>query len=304
MLRVSERRIQSKSRLMIGGFFMQSWRNYRHYHRKCCLKGRGVLTILAILTLLGACRSPAGKFDQTAASLGLQRDVVMGAGFQHVLFWRNGWPHKTLHIYLGGDGTPVSAGRPAKDPTPRNPLMLRLMRLDPGPAVYVGRPCYHGLVSTAGCSGDFWTSARYSESVVSSLAAAIRRIMMSRGYERIFLFGHSGGGTLAMLLAERFPEVRAIVTIAANLDIDAWTDHHGQNRLTASLNPVSRPPLPPGILERHYAGSRDRIVPPTLTAPGVRGANAKLIVIEGYDHVCCWTELWPTILADIAAAER
>ena len=36
----------------------------------------------------------------------------------------------------------------------------------------------------------------------------------------------------------------------------------------------------------------------------VAGPNAELIVIDGYDHVCCWTELWPTILADIAAAER
>ncbi len=182
---------------------MRSWRNHRHCQRKFCLKCWGVLTALAILTLLGACRSPALKFDQTAASLGLQREVVMGTVFQHVLFWRNGWPNRTLHVYLGGDGTPVSAGRPAKDPTPRDPLMLRLMRLDPDPAVYVGRPCYHGLAGTTGCSGDLWTTARYSESVVSSLAAAIRRIMMSRGHEQIFLFGHSGGGTLATLLAER-----------------------------------------------------------------------------------------------------
>jgi hypothetical protein len=97
---------------------------------------------------------------------------------------------------------------------------------------------------------------------------------------------------------------RAIVTIAANLDIDAWADHHGQNRLTASLNPASRPPLRTVSLERHYAGSRDWVVPPTLVAPGVRGPNAELIVVDGYDHVCCWTELWPRILADIAAAQR
>ena len=107
-----------------------------------------------------------------------------------------------------------------------------------------------------------------------------------------------------MLLAERFPEARAIVTIAANFDIDAWTDHHGQDRLKASLNPASRPPLRTGIPERHYVGSRDRIVPPTIAAPGVRGPNAELIVVDGYDHVCCWSELWPRILADIAAAER
>ncbi len=264
---------------------------------------RRFLTTLAILTLVGACSSPAKKFDYTAASLGLQREVVMGTAFQHVLYWRNGGPNRTLHVYLGGDGAPVRASQPVQDPTPRNPLMLQLLALDPGPAVYVGRPCYHGLAETPGCSNDLWTTARYSEWVVSSLAAAIGAIMTARGFYRISFFGHSGGGTLAMLLAERFPATRTIVTIAANLDIDAWTDHHGQPRLTASLNPASRPPLRDSVLQRHYVGGRDRIVPATLMARAVQGPNAKLIIVDDYDHVCCWTERWPSIVADVAAAE-
>ena len=260
------------------------------------------LTIV-IVTLLAACVQPAKKFDGTAVSLGLRRQVVMGTGFQHVLFWREGGPNRTLHVYLGGDGTPTSAGQPAKDPTPRNPLMLSLMSLDPGPAVYVGRPCYHGLAGAAECTSDLWNDARYSESVVSSMTAAIRRVMTSRGYDRISFFGHSGGGTLAMLLAERFPAAKTIVTIAANLDIDAWTDYHGQPSLTASLNPASRPPLDDTVLQRHYVGGHDSIVPAAIVKRGVQGLNAELIVVDGYDHVCCWTEMWPEILADVAEAE-
>ena len=259
--------------------------------------------LFAILTLLGACSSPAKKFDDTAASLGLQRDVVMGAAFHHVLFWRNGESNRTLHVYLDGDGTPVRAGQPAQDPTPRNSLMLRLLALDPGPAVYVGRPCYHGLAETPGCSNDLWTTARYSERVVSSLATAISGVMAAGGYDRISFFGHSGGGTLAMLLAERFPATSTIVTIAANLDIDAWADHHDQPRLTVSLNPASRPPLRDGVLQRHYVGGRDRVVPPTLITPGVREPNAKPVVVDDYDHLCCWTKRWPRIVAEIVAAE-
>lgn len=261
------------------------------------------LTTIAFVTLLGACMTPAEKFDQTAASLGLQREEVLGKGFQHILYWRKGGSHQALHVYLDGDGTPMVAGRPADDPTPRNPLMLRLLSLDPGPAVYVGRPCYHGLAATAGCSSDMWCTARYSERVVSSLAAAIRGIMTARGHDRISFFSHSGGGTLAMLLAERFPETRTIVTIAANLDIDAWAVHHGIPRLQASLNPALRPPIQDSVVQLHYVGSRDEIVPPTLIAPSVKGANAEFILVGGYDHLCCWTELWPAILSKVVSAE-
>ena len=256
-----------------------------------------------MLSLLGACSSPANKFENNAASLGLQREVIMGTVFHHVLFWRKGEPNPTLHVYLGGDGTPVRAGRPAQDPTPRNPLMLQMLAFDPGPAVYIGRPCYHGLAEAPGCSSDLWTNARYSERVVASMAAAIRRIMATQGYESIAFFGHSGGGVLAMLLAERFPTTRTIVTIASNLDIDAWTDHHHQPRLNASLNPASRPPLRNSVLQRHYAGNRDRIVPVPLVARGIQGSKAKFIIVNGYDHVCCWSEGWPNILAEVSADE-
>ena len=265
--------------------------------------GRGFLTTLAILTLLGACSAPAEKFDHTAASLGLRRDVVMGTAFRHVLFWRDGGPNRTLHVYLGGDGAPLSAGQATEDPTPRNPLMLRLLALDPGPAVYVGRPCYHGLSQTQGCTGELWTTARYSEGVVVSLAAIIRRITASRGYERISLFGYSGGGTLAMLLAERLPETEAVVTIAANLDTDAWAEHHGYASLAGSLNPARRPPLPDRVVQRHYFGGRDRVVPPALLQSAAPRLGAEVTVIEAFDHVCCWEERWPRILARAAASE-
>ena len=77
-----------------------------------------------------------------------------------------------LHVYLDGDGTPMLGSYPAADPTPRDPLVLDLMALDSTPSIYVGRPCYHGL-SGAPCSPSLWTSGRYSEPVVASMAAGI-----------------------------------------------------------------------------------------------------------------------------------
>lgn len=258
---------------------------------------------LAVAALVGACSSPAETFDHTAGLLGLRREIVSGAGFRHVLYWRDVKANRTLHVYLGGDGTPAIAGQPAGDPTPRNPLTLHLLALDPGPAVFIGRPCYHGLADDPGCSPALWTEARYSEDIVVSLAAVVRTLMVEGGYERIGLFGHSGGGTLAMLLAERMPETTAVITIAANLDIDAWADHHGYSRLAASLNPAVRPSLPASIMQHHFAGADDRIVPPALVQSAAAKLGAETITIEGFDHVCCWEAIWPRILAEVAALE-
>lgn len=252
---------------------------------------------------LAACASPAPRFDRAAAELGFGRRQVLGERFVHAVYAgpsvRAGQDDGPLHVYLGSDGTPSLAGRPAADPTPRNPLALRLMALDPAPAVYIGRPCYHGSARDAGCSIDLWTTARYADRVLASMAAATREVLASTGFDRVIWFGYSGGGVLAMLLAERFPRTEAVVTVAANLDTDAWADHHGYGRLTGSLNPARIPPLPPRIRQIHYAGSDDRIVPPAIVLAAVRRLGGAFVVYEGFNHVCCWEAIWPQILADV-----
>jgi alpha-beta hydrolase superfamily lysophospholipase len=146
-----------------------------------------------------------------------------------------------------------------------------------------------------------WTDARYSEAVVASMAAVVRQLVAQGSYRQVAWFGHSGGGTLAMLTAARIPESAAVVTVAANLDIDAWADVHQARHLAGSLNPARQPILPNTVIQRHYVGGRDEIVPPEITRRGVK-AGAEVIVVADYDHRCCWEELWPTILADIAKA--
>ena len=118
------------------------------------------------------------------------------------------------------------------------------------------------------------------------------------GYDRVVWVGHSGGGALAMLLAERVPQTTAVVTIAADLDAEAWATYRGFD-LAGSLNPARRPPLRSDILQVHYAGGSDGVVPPAITAQGVTGRPTELVVIKGYDHVCCWEDLWPSVLARI-----
>ncbi len=260
--------------------------------------------IVTCIAALGACASPAARFEQAARSLGLEVAAVQGAGFDHALLVKPEAGDRTgpdlIHVYLDGDGTPTVAGVPAGDPTPRNPLVLRLMALDPGRAVYLGRPCYHGRGAAAGCAAALWTDARYGEPVVASLAAALERYDGARG-KRIAWFGYSGGGVLALLLARRFPQTVAVVTVAANLDVAAWARHHRRLPLAGSLNPAARPPLPPNVVQRHYFGSADQVVPGALR-PRQFAPEASWIEVAGFDHVCCWQALWPDVLAEVAAA--
>jgi hypothetical protein len=258
---------------------------------------------LGLLFAATACGSPTTEFARNAAALGMRAEVVAGDAFHHVVFEQAHRPSRTLHVYIDGDGTPWLWWRPAADPTPREPLMLRLMALDPNPSVYLGRPCYHGLSETPPCQSAVWTRGRYSAPVLSSMAAAVRRILRAGAFDDLAWFGYSGGGTLAVLLAPRFSETTDLITIAANLDIDAWADAHGYARLIGSLNPARQPPLPAPIRQRHYVGGQDRIVPREVVAKGPVHPDT-LVVIDSYDHTCCWEVIWPTVLAELDQASR
>ena len=269
-------------------------------HPVCVWAKAAVALAFLAAVLLGACTTPSERFAQTAGTMGFEQQVVTGTGFRHVLFWKDRQRSGAiLHVYIDDDGTPDIGGYPAADPTSRSPLTLRLLDLDPGPAMLLGRPCYYGLAEDPGCRPELWLDERYSGAVVASMAAALHESLTQGSYRHIVLFGHSGGGTLAVLLAGRVPETAAVVTVAANLDIDAWALSRGARPFVGSLNPARQPALPASVLQRHYAGGRDEIVPPEVTRKGLN-PGVPLTVIPDYDHRCCWEKLWPDLLADLA----
>lgn len=256
----------------------------------------------ALLVLASAaCVSPATEFSRRAAALGMAEEVVLGDPFAHMVLRTPKSPARRLHVYLEGDGTPWLGGLPTRDPTPRKPIALALMALDSAPSILLGRPCYDGVAKREECPSALWTSGRYSEAVVASMAAAMRRIAAAEAVEQIVWFGYSGGGTLAVLLAPRLPQSVAVITVAANLDIDAWTDAHGDQRLIDSLNPARQPPLADRVMQIHYAGGHDRLVPVEIVRRGV-SVSARLVIEPEFGHVCCWERAWPRILHDVERA--
>lgn len=257
---------------------------------------------MLMVALAGCTLTPAERTDQLARAHGFTREVAQGAGFRHVIYSnRVAERDQELHVYLSGDGSPwLGRKRISDDPTPRRPVALHLMALDPSPSVYVGRPCYHGLARHPPCQPDMWTTARYGEPIVASMAEVVNHQIARTLKTRVTLIGFSGGGTLAMLLSERIRATVAVVTIAANLDIHAWAALHGYSPLNDSLNPATRPPLPAHIRQVHLAGSADQSVPPALTTAAIaRQPSATLSVFDGFDHSCCWQSIWPQALHDL-----
>lgn len=252
------------------------------------------------LVLIGGCASPGRQLDRRARAAGLEIVHVSAGEFPSLVYMkRNGAAVSAtpLTIFLESDGIPWSDGRvPSADPTTRRPLALELMIRSPAPAAYITRPCYHGLRSDK-CKVEHWTGARYSSRIVESMAATVREAQRQAGATHVSLVGYSGGGTLAVLIAERLENVTSVVTIAANLDIDAWTEHHRYLPMAESLNPASsdRPhPWP----ELHLRGANDAVVPVGTTARYFeRYPQARQRTIEGFDHICCWVREWPGVSA-------
>ena len=246
----------------------------------------------------------ADRVERLARNAGFQRRIVEAGRFPVVVYLKPAArATQRVHVYIEGDGSPWIRHRwVARDPTPRNPLALKLMRLDSNASLYLGRPCYHGLHDMPPCEPRFWTSGRYSESVVESMAIALNALLAELSMDEAVLIGHSGGGTLAMLLAARLPMVRAVITLAANLDTDAWAAYHHYAPLHASLNPAQLAPLSRRIFQLHLAGKDDVNVPPSLIRPVVeRQYNARWQVVRGQNHTCCWEALWPALLATFLA---
>ncbi|MFH7565371.1 alpha/beta fold hydrolase [Oceanimonas smirnovii] len=149
-------------------------------------------------------------------------------------------------VFIEGDGRPwVSGGRQiSDDPTPyKTPVLYQFLRAEmtgfQGSRLYLGRPCYFGAGPEELCHPALWSFSRYSEKVVNAMSEGLKSWLSQNTHIRyVTLIGHSGGGVLAMLIAEKVSSVRQVVTYAAPFDIDLWSQHHGHTPLFDSLNPA------------------------------------------------------------------
>lgn len=209
-------------------------------------------------------------------------------------------PGAPLRIYIEGDGFAWRDPRtPSDDPTPKDQLVLNLARADSSPnIVYLARPCQY--VSSFACRSFYWTKGRFSEEVIDAVQEAVLTLMQKYKAPSVELVGYSGGGAVAALTAVRIPSVTCFMTVAGVLNHQAWTSHHGDTPLDASLNPASYRDKLAQIKQIHFVGALDKNVPPELTEKFVHSyknpVSADVIIVPNAGHISGWREVWPRLI--------
>jgi pimeloyl-ACP methyl ester carboxylesterase len=218
-------------------------------------------------------------------------------------------PDDTLVVYIEGDGLAwITRGQLSENPTPPDPIGLRLAARDDAPTVlYLARPCQFVTGRAArNCESKYWSTARFAIEVVEAVDEAVNIVKRVTGKPKVELIGYSGGGTLATLLAAHRQDVSRVITIAANLDPSFWAVHHGVTPLHESLNPINFATRLGRIPQVIFVGGRDRIVPASVSAHYrqalPRDTPVTIITIASFTHTCCWADRWPELLRQARTA--
>lgn len=268
---------------------------------------------LTLVTLLAACANIPSPHERRmhaeslAAARSWHAERLHGGRFDLAVYLPSRIEAApVLWVYIEGDGFAwVTPSQPSLDPTPLNPLALRLALAQPqGNAAYLGRPCQFVDEDTASCPQRYWMGARFAREVVEAGNQALDALKLRFGASRLTLVGYSGGGAIAALLAAHRHDVEALVTVAGNLDHRAWTMHHRIEPLSDSLNPANEIEPLHRVWQRHFVGGQDRVIPPALVegfASRFPGEHRPVVEhLPGFDHQCCWVEAWPTLWQNMA----
>lgn len=263
---------------------------------------RRLIAALATLATAGCATTPAERAETAAgiaAAAGLRPLTVEGRPFALAAFARNPDAGQPVTVYIEGDGLAwITPSRPSTDPTPRDPVGLRLAARDGGRnVVYLARPCQY--VWSPACREAVWTDRRFAEDVVAAMSAALDRL--AHPGQAIHLVGYSGGGAVAALLAARRGDVASLRTAAGNLDHDAVNRSHGVSPMPGSLNPIDVAGRLARLPQIHYVGESDRVVPPWVADQFVRrqgqGGCATVHRLAGVGHAEGWAQAWGSLAA-------
>ena len=271
------------------------------------------LAALMAVGLLSGCTTTAtpqqrtAKASQIALQAGWESQVLVTDSYA-LMSWG---PKPTkmidiLTVYIEGDGYAWVGGRyPSEDPTPIDPVALRLAVAQPnGNAAYLARPCQFLLeLNGSKCRLSVWTRDRFSAPVVNAMNQGLDQIKHTYGARALVLVGYSGGARIALELAAERHDIVQVVTVAGNLDPQAWIEAFGMLPLTSGMDNDALISATKHLPQVHLVGDNDVVVPMELANQFVglyltqerSQARQEVKVLAGYGHVCCWAQQWPEL---------
>jgi len=274
------------------------------------LRSRPRCLFFLLIGLLAAGCASVGVFtdryeaaDGIAAAGGFKKTFIKTKDFTLTAYHRYAKPGDDLTVYIEGDGAAwLSRTRLSDDPTPKTPMVLKLADIDGATnVVYLARPGQYTRHRPPRCSSLYWSDKRFSREVIDAVNEAIDRLLAEAGSGQINLIGYSGGAAIAVLIASKRSDVVTLRTVAGNLDTEAVNRHHGVSPLDGSDNPVDAAERLKYLPQRHFAGSKDTVVPPFIVESFLKRLgdqdSCRITIVEGASHSKGWCERWKSLLA-------
>lgn len=263
---------------------------------------KGVATFLLLLAmLLNGCTASLfpGKYARDLATdAGWQEHLYKNKNFDLLAFVSPFIESEIITVYVEGDGDSwQDRFNPSLDPTPSNPVGLRLALADRRESlgVYLARPCQYSGHKHPNCHPYYWTNGRFSPEIIETYNQVLDRLKKEYSGKGFRLLGYSGGGVIAAILAGQRRDVDSLITFAAPLDVDSWLSLHQYSPLRGSLSPLDYRDRLSGIEQSHFIGAKDKNVPQAIIFSYINkiGNNprSRALVIEEADHECCWDRL-------------
>ena len=148
---------------------------------------RILLLLIMVVSGCSVLPTPAERrqsADLLAAVNGWQATALSAAPFTLIAYAATSFRSADrLTIYIEGDGFAWLTGSlPSSDPTPRDPLALRLaLAHGAGNAAYLGRPCQYIGAAIRDCAQRYWTEQRFAPEVITATGLAIDQLKVKFG---------------------------------------------------------------------------------------------------------------------------
>jgi len=249
--------------------------------------------------------------EEIAVRSGFVKEIIKTDQFNLLAYVRFAGKGEPVTIYIEGDGQSwESRSRLSEDPTPRDPLVVELAVIDSSVNVaYLARPGQYSLSGASDCGPSYWSNRRFSDEVIVSMNEAVEYLKKESGASGVNIIGYSGGAAIGVLIAARRSDVLTFRTIAGNLDPNSLCSYHKVSRLDGSMDPLDVAQKVANVPQRHFIGSKDRVVPSPIVESFVKREGNEdcdcVTIAEGATHRGGWREQWKKLLLiSLAACSR
>jgi len=240
--------------------------------------------------------------DDIASHAGFTKEYIKAGQFTLMTYQKFNRHSGSISIYIEGDGQAwETRHKLSNDPTPLNPVALRLAAVDPAENIaYMARPGQYPLEGSSWCDSKYWSGSRFAPELINAFNMAIDILKKKSQARYVGLVGYSGGGAIAVLVAARRHDVITLRTVAGNLDPKVFCNYHHVSQLEGSMDPMDVARKVARIPQRHFIGSKDLVVPfaeiESFVSMEGDKTNTRITMVDGVSHNDGWCRHWRKLL--------